>query len=99
MRTPLPSILQADTYDRTTNRVELAKGAVHSYHIAPDSALQVRAIAGALWITLEGDPEDHVLEDGETMKFTGPGLLVAEGLCESNTLECYVVPAVIARWA
>lgn len=100
MRTTLPSTLQTDTYDRTANRVELAKGAVHSYHIDPDSAMQVRAVAGALWITLEGDPEDHVLEAGKTMTLTSHGLLVAEGLCESNTLEYYeIVPAVITRWA
>lgn len=98
MRTPLPSTLLASTHERTATHIELPKGAVYSWHIAPDTAVQLRAVAGALWVTLESDPEDHMLEDGETMTFTGPGLLVAEGLLAFNAME-YREAAPIARWA
>lgn len=100
MRATLLSTPSASTSYRTGTRIELPKGTVYSCRIAPETALQVRAASGALWITLEGDPEDHVLEEGETMTFTGPGLVVAEGLLASNALEHReAAPIAIARRA
>jgi hypothetical protein len=100
MRTTLPATLLVGTRDRTASDIQLAKGAVHSCRLAADIAMQIRAMSGALWITFEGDPEDHVLEEGETMTFTGPGLLVAEGLHDTNVVTHHeIAPATIARWA
>lgn len=100
MRTISPSPLLVGTRDRTDSDVQLPKGAVHSCHLAADTSMQIRVTAGALWITFEGDLEDYVLEDGETMTFSGPGLLVAEGLQDSNSLEHHDIASVaIARWA
>ena len=50
-------------------------------------SLRVRMISGTLWVTLEGDPEDHVLAGGEVRQFEGPGLCVAECIGELAEFE------------
>lgn len=48
----------------TTREVRLAHRAIYSL---PDAAgLQIQCRAGTLWLTIEGDPRDLVLEPGET---------------------------------
>lgn len=42
--------------------------------------LEVEVISGAVWATLEGDPEDYALTTGSRREFRGPGLWVAESL-------------------
>lgn len=41
----------------------------------------VRTTAGTLWLTLDGDPADHVLEPGESLLLAGrlPAVLTALG--------------------
>ena len=100
MRTTSPSTLLVGPRDHTASNTELPNGVVYSCPLAGDTTMQIRATAGTLWVTFEGDPEDYVLEDGETMTFSGPGLLVAEGLQDSNSLEHREITAgAIARWA
>lgn len=42
--------------------------------------LQILGGAGILWITQEGDPEDHILERGECFTVTRAGLVVIQGV-------------------
>ncbi len=42
--------------------------------------LQILCGAGVLWITQDGDPEDHILERGERFTVTRPGRLVVQGM-------------------
>ena len=51
-----------------TCELNLSPRAIHS--IADASGLDLRCREGSLWITLDGDPQDYVLEAGET--FTTP---------------------------
>jgi hypothetical protein len=43
--------------------------------------VRVRVTAGTLWLTLDGDPVDHVLEPGECLALDGrePAVLTALG--------------------
>lgn len=43
--------------------------------------LRVRTTAGTLWLTLDGDPADHVLEPGDSLALDGrrPAVLTALG--------------------
>lgn len=93
-RLPTTITLELGPPDGTAQEFELVKGAVHSWQLAPDTTLRMRAVAGAFWITVEGDPADYVINCGETLTFTGPGLLVAEGLAEANELEHHEIAPV-----
>ena len=42
--------------------------------------LQILCGAGVLWITQDGDPEDHILERGERFTVTRPGRVVVQGM-------------------
>ena len=46
--------------------------------------LVVACEAGRVWVTMEGDPEDHVLEPGGRVHFTRPGLVAVQALCTSR---------------
>jgi hypothetical protein len=39
----------------------------------PGSGMEVACIAGLVWVTQAGDPEDHVLAPGETIRLGGSG--------------------------
>lgn len=41
---------------------------------------RVRCLGGTLWVTQEGDPEDHILSVGEVFTVSRAGRVVVEGL-------------------
>jgi hypothetical protein len=54
--------------DPLRNELQLAHQAIHSL---PDAAgIQIGCEEGAVWLTLDGDPHDYILEAGEV--FTTP---------------------------
>ena len=62
------------------NAVCVKRGQLQSWRIAEGAALSLRTLCGQAWVTMEGDPEDHVVGPGEEAVFDGPGLLVLEAL-------------------
>ncbi len=44
--------------------------------LRPGQALSIHCESGAFWITREGSRVDHVLQAGETLELSGPGLVV-----------------------
>jgi hypothetical protein len=42
--------------------------------------VEVRVLAGSVWMTREGDPEDHVLDAPDAFASTRPGRLVVFAL-------------------
>ena len=47
-------------------------------------ASSLACVEGRLWVTLEGDPEDYVLEAGQDLLLQGKGKLVVESLGDSS---------------
>jgi hypothetical protein len=68
-------------------RLQFAKHSTHSVVLKSAEVALVRIAAGQSWITMEGDPADYAGTTGDTLRFTGPGLLVIEGLQKDNVLE------------
>lgn len=68
------------TAERTREgRFELARDATLRLRTSGD-ALRLRTETGALLVTREGDPDDHVLSPGTELRVAGPGLVVAWAL-------------------
>src|SRR5260370_38224815 len=42
--------------------------------------LEVKSLRGNLWITQSGDPEDHIIEGGQSFVLDRPGLTLATAL-------------------
>lgn len=40
---------------------------------------RIRCVAGALWVTVENDREDHVLAPGQWLRIAGPGKVIVGG--------------------
>jgi hypothetical protein len=59
--------------------VELATHATHALRVGRQEVL-VECVAGSVWITCEGDPEDHVLAAGERVRTARRGRLVTLAL-------------------
>ncbi|MES2734953.1 MAG: DUF2917 domain-containing protein [Verrucomicrobiota bacterium] len=64
----------------TSRRLLLAEGQLFARELAPGEVIEVSLSRGALWLTLEGDPTDHVLQAGHRATFSGAGKLVLESL-------------------
>ncbi len=45
---------------------------------------RIDVLAGIVWITQPGDTADHLLKRGESLPITQPGMVVAQGLSESQ---------------
>lgn len=61
--------------------------------MAPHEMTLLHVHKGAMWITMEGDREDYVLTEGESMSFHGPGILVLEALKnETEASLCFSRP-------
>jgi hypothetical protein len=60
--------------------VQLQRGSIFSKSLEAGEHVTARGISGHAWVTMEGDARDHVLSANEELEFTGPGLLVMEGL-------------------
>ncbi|MES2505941.1 MAG: DUF2917 domain-containing protein [Verrucomicrobiota bacterium] len=63
-----------------SRRLLLAEGQLFARDLAPGEVIEVSLSRGALWLTLEGDPTDHVLQAGHRATFSGAGKLVLESL-------------------
>ena len=51
---------------KTTDRVSLAKGRLH--YVEKPQGKQVTCTAGSVWLTFDGEPQDVVLEAGESYR-------------------------------
>lgn len=51
-----------------------------SIQIPDPSTVAIRCVAGCLWVTQEGDPDDHILQTGQSIRFRKPGLVIASAL-------------------
>ena len=48
---------------------------------------QVRALEGNLWLTQEGDPQDYMLEAGDTFNIRRRGRVVIEGISQASRVQ------------
>ena len=62
----------------------LRRGQVISFDLSKAESWKITLRSGQVWITMEGDPTDYVLNPGESRHFQNPGRLVAEALVESE---------------
>jgi hypothetical protein len=76
-----------------TPALTLAKGRTRAFEIPDHSTLEVHVASGACWVTLEGDCEDYVVGETETLLLSGPGLVVIEGLVERTEAAVSVLAA------
>lgn len=49
-------------------------------HLHVSTGLRVTGVSGTLWITMDGDPVDVILEPGETHAFAGEGHALVQAL-------------------
>jgi Protein of unknown function (DUF2917) len=64
--------------------------------IEDGTGLEVKALAGDLWITQAGDPEDTILHDGESFVLDRPGLTLVTALHRQAVLV--VQPGHVRAW-
>lgn len=69
----------------TSARIERRQ--IFSRQIFEGEVFRIRVTSGHLWVTFEGSPDDYHLTDGDTRRFRGPGLLVAEGIEQGAVVE------------
>jgi hypothetical protein len=62
----------------------LASWATRSLDVRRGRAVEVLCLSGLVHATFEGDPLDHVLCEGQTLRVAGPGRLVLAGLDPSR---------------
>lgn len=64
------------------------------WRIEPEepSAVAIRCVQGTVWITVTGEPEDIILQPGETWARPSGGLTVIEALTDS-VLQVVDIPA------
>lgn len=74
-------------FGASVERILLAKHDTHTVRLHTDEVALVRMTEGQSWITLEGDRHDYAAHLDQTLRFTGPGLLVIEGLHRTNVIE------------
>lgn len=53
---------------------------IRSWMLDSAQGILLKGWRGHAWVTMEGDPCDHLLGPGMEIQFFGPGLLVAEAL-------------------
>lgn len=68
-------------------RTQIDRRQLFSRRILEDEVFRIRVLSGHLWVTFEGSQEDYHLTEGQTRRFRGPGLLVAEGIEEGAVVE------------
>jgi hypothetical protein len=56
---------------------------------SPDNfhLLSINCTQGTVWITQEGDPEDHLLEPGEVFETLEEGLVVMQSLSDRSCVS------------
>ena len=50
------------------------------------AGLEVKCLRGTLWITQSGDPEDIIIDSGESFKLDRPGLSLVDALLDPALL-------------
>jgi hypothetical protein len=70
--------------DLRNEDVLLARQGTSTFRLAASESLTLCGSSGRMWVTMERDRKDYALEPGKRLVFHGPGLLVLEGLEESN---------------
>ncbi|QJE95827.1 DUF2917 domain-containing protein [Luteolibacter luteus] len=68
-------------------RTQIGRRQIFSRQILENEVFRIRVTSGHLWVTFEGSPDDHHLSDGDSRRFYGPGLLVAEGIEQGALIE------------
>ena len=68
----------------TLQTCSLGRSEVMAFDLLPGRTFILELNEGQLWVTLEGDPADYVLQAGETLRFSKPGKLVIEALTGSK---------------
>jgi hypothetical protein len=62
----------------------LDKGALHRIEHARGKGVAV--FNGSVWVTQDGDHDDHFLEEGQTMVFDRRGLVIVQALSNSRVM-------------
>lgn len=65
---------------------DLRPGAPRSLR-ATAAILEVRCLAGVVWLTREGDAEDYILGAGESLRLANRGRIVAQAIGASARIE------------
>lgn len=75
----------------------LAKGALLRQRDARGHGVAV--FSGRLWVTQDGDPRDHVVDAGESLRFDRDGLVIMQALADARLLRLDPIadPAPIRR--
>jgi len=66
------------------NIISLDCRCVESYDLLAEQSCRLIGHAGTGWVTISGDPVDHVLEWSAILQFRGPGRLVIESVGEGS---------------
>ena len=66
------------------NTTELKLTARSLQRVDDRASRVINCVQGIIWITQEGDLEDHVLMPGEQFEATKPGLVVVEALRDAR---------------
>jgi len=69
---------------RNYNSTELRLAARSLQRVDDHASRVINCVQGIIWITQEGDLEDHVLMPGEQFEATRPGLVVVEALRDAR---------------
>lgn len=72
-------------------RVALVRGGI--VRLSEAEGTRIRALAGALWITLQDDPRDLLVEAGEAFVVDRGGLTLVCAIAGSATLLIEAAPA------
>lgn len=62
--------------------VTMARGAISRMDHATDTRL--RCLVGSVWITVDGDPKDVILEAGQSWVVPGPDRVIAQAMQPST---------------
>lgn len=68
------------------NRTATALSRGHTLRIQDGQGVLLQALSGRLWLTQEGDSRDIVLEAGDEVRITRPGLSLVHALREARVL-------------
>lgn len=60
---------------------------IRSWMLDSTQGVWLKGWRGHAWVTMEGDPTDHLLGPGMEIQFFGPGLLVAESLEDATLFD------------
>jgi hypothetical protein len=80
----------------TTALLDLTRG--HTLTLDDSRGALVRVLTGALWITQDGDPNDHFAAAGEPFRISRGGATVVQALDESRFVVEAPHAAALEAW-